>query len=74
MARNLGLGGVMVWTIDTDDFLGDCYDETFHLIQHAKDPWYEPIDPDYEVNKTFKFNQTNQIMDAEVQLILRIKT
>ncbi|XP_066937417.1 chitinase-3-like protein 1 [Macrobrachium rosenbergii] len=35
-AKNLGLAGVAVWTMDEDDFHGHCYDETFHLIKHMK--------------------------------------
>merc|ERR1711970_1603890 len=47
-ARNKGLGGVIVWTIDTDDFLPACYEEQFHLIRSAREAWKEPVDPDYE--------------------------
>ncbi|XP_047477009.1 chitinase-3-like protein 1 [Penaeus chinensis] len=35
-ARNMGLAGVMAWTIDTDDFKPSCYDEKFHIIHNMK--------------------------------------
>lgn len=31
-----GLGGVMFWTIDTDDFRGSCYNTTYPLINTSK--------------------------------------
>lgn len=30
---NMGLGGGMVWSIDTDDYLGECHGEEFPLIK-----------------------------------------
>ncbi|XP_064103793.1 acidic mammalian chitinase-like isoform X2 [Macrobrachium nipponense] len=35
--KNLGLAGVVIWTMDEDDFHGMCYDETSHLIKHMKE-------------------------------------
>lgn len=31
-----GLGGVMFWTIDTDDFRGSCYNISYPMINTAK--------------------------------------
>lgn len=31
-----GLGGVMFWTIDTDDFRGSCYNISYPLINTSK--------------------------------------
>nr|ACR23314.1 chitinase 4 precursor [Penaeus vannamei] len=35
-AKNMGLAGVMAWTIDTDDFRPNCYHEKFHLLNSIK--------------------------------------
>ncbi|XP_042225396.1 chitinase-3-like protein 1 [Homarus americanus] len=43
-AKNMGLGGVLVWTLDTDDFHPLCYDEPFHLIQNMKRALSTPAD------------------------------
>ncbi|XP_053687181.1 probable chitinase 2 [Sabethes cyaneus] len=34
-AKDKGLGGVMFWTVDTDDFHGDCYNEAYPLLLAA---------------------------------------
>lgn len=31
-----GLGGVMFWTMDTDDFRGNCYNVSYPLINTSK--------------------------------------
>lgn len=31
-----GLGGVMFWTIDTEDFRGGCYNVSYPLINTSK--------------------------------------
>merc|ERR1712002_232486 len=41
-ARNMGVAGVMVWTIDTDDFRGRCHPEANILIKTAKRALAEP--------------------------------
>ncbi len=38
-----GLGGVMFWTIDNDDFRGACHDRPFALIEAAKEALYGKI-------------------------------
>ena len=38
-----GLGGVMFWTIDNDDFRGACHDRPFALIESAKEALYGKI-------------------------------
>nr|AKP18003.1 chitinase 4 [Eriocheir sinensis] len=45
-ARNLGLAGVLVWQIDTDDFQPFCYSEPFHLIRQMKRALQEPAGGD----------------------------
>ena len=35
-----GLGGIMFWTIDNDDFRGACHDRPFPLIEAAKEALY----------------------------------
>ena len=38
-----GLGGIMFWTIDNDDFRGACHDKPFALIESAKEALYGKI-------------------------------
>lgn len=33
----LGLGGIMFWSIDNDDFRGDCHGKPFPIIEAAKE-------------------------------------
>lgn len=35
-ARSMGLGGVMMWSIETDDFTGNCHGEKFPLLNRIK--------------------------------------
>lgn len=32
-----GLGGIMFWSIDNDDFRGNCHDKPYPLIEAAKE-------------------------------------
>ncbi|XP_058838184.1 probable chitinase 2 [Topomyia yanbarensis] len=34
-AKDKGLGGVMFWTVDTDDFHGDCHNEAYPMLLAA---------------------------------------
>lgn len=34
-AKQKGLAGVMFWSIDTDDFIGDCYGQSYPLLVAA---------------------------------------
>ncbi|XP_038121909.1 chitotriosidase-1 [Culex quinquefasciatus] len=34
-AKEKGLGGVMFWTIDTDDYHGDCHNEAYPMVRAA---------------------------------------
>ncbi|XP_042215120.1 acidic mammalian chitinase-like [Homarus americanus] len=45
-ARNAGLDGVMVWTVDTDDFHAFCSDKDFPLIKSMKRAIQEPPSDD----------------------------
>jgi len=38
-----GLGGIMFWTIDNDDFRGACDDRAFPLIEAAKEALYARV-------------------------------
>ncbi len=38
-----GLGGVMFWTVDNDDFRGACHDRPFPLIEAAKEALYARV-------------------------------
>ena len=35
-ARDLGLGGAMVWSIETDDFRGYCHNKKYLLINNIR--------------------------------------
>lgn len=35
-ARTMGLGGMMMWSIETDDFLGRCHNEKYPLLNTIK--------------------------------------
>jgi chitinase len=37
LANQLGLGGAMVWSLDTDDFLGLCGDGKYPLLKAIND-------------------------------------
>lgn len=43
-AKNMGLSGILVWTVDTDDFIPRCYNEDFHLLRNMKRALEEPAD------------------------------
>ena len=43
-ASEEGLGGIMFWTIDNDDFRGACHDRPFPLIESAKEALYGMIE------------------------------
>ncbi|KAK8374967.1 hypothetical protein O3P69_011314 [Scylla paramamosain] len=43
-AKNMGLAGFLVWTIDTDDFRPRCYDQPFHLVKSMKEGFSLPAD------------------------------
>ncbi|XP_063610181.1 chitinase-3-like protein 1 [Penaeus indicus] len=54
-AKNMGLSGVLVWTIDTDDFHPRCYNEDFHLLRSMKSALELPADgqfPDCQAQYT----------------------
>lgn len=38
-----GLGGIMFWTIDNDDFRGACHDKPFPLIESAKEALFGKV-------------------------------
>ena len=38
-----GLGGIMFWTIDNDDYRGYCHDKPFPLIESAKEALYGKV-------------------------------
>ncbi|KAK7076872.1 Cht9p [Halocaridina rubra] len=35
-ARNMGISGILIWQIDTDDFHPICYEEPFKIVNEAK--------------------------------------
>ncbi|CAL4165328.1 unnamed protein product, partial [Meganyctiphanes norvegica] len=49
-----GLAGVHVWSIDTDDFMGTCYNKKFPLLQAINnalaDKEYQPHKPELDNN------------------------
>lgn len=48
-AKNMGLSGVLVWTVDTDDFHPRCYNEDFHLLRSMKRALDAPADEEFPV-------------------------
>nr|AWU67213.1 putative chitinase [Crangon crangon] len=45
-AKNLGLAGVVAWTMDEDDFHPTCYEDAFHLINTIKKALDKPAGGD----------------------------
>lgn len=43
-----GLGGVMFWTMDTDDFRGNCYNVKYPLINTASKFLIDYFTPYYD--------------------------
>jgi GH18 family chitinase len=39
------MGGLMFWTMDGDDFKGNCHGETYPLIRSARQAFLEPSSP-----------------------------
>ena len=44
--RDTGLGGIMFWSIDTDDFRGNCNGKPYLLIESGKAALLAPPSPD----------------------------
>ncbi|XP_076044156.1 chitinase-3-like protein 1 [Oratosquilla oratoria] len=44
-AKNMGYAGLMVWTIDTDDFKGICHQRKSEMIHVMKEAFSLPADP-----------------------------
>nr|AWU46592.1 chitinase 4 [Scylla paramamosain] len=77
-ARNLGLAGVMVWQIDTDDFKPLCQQEKFHLINQMKRAIQKPAGGDELVCPDFgtvtEASSTTEITSSTIELLTTTTT
>ncbi|XP_018916542.2 uncharacterized protein Cht6 isoform X2 [Bemisia tabaci] len=55
-----GLGGIMFWSIDNDDFRGQCHSRPYPLIEAGKEALYGSAGPSNNLISSFESKQATQ--------------
>ncbi|XP_059095434.1 uncharacterized protein LOC131890150 isoform X2 [Tigriopus californicus] len=56
-----GLGGIMFWTIDNDDFRGACHDKPFPLIESAKEALFGKVNSQVKTSVSVSTSEQTRV-------------